>query len=301
MRNGQPDAEQRADVHHAEAARRTNRFGDRDHPSAWRQSSRAVEGAALFLQPAQDINVGGRLSRTLFQYTLQDADLDELNQWAPKVFDKLKTLPELTGVATDQQTGGTTLTLTIDRDQAARFGIQPQLIDDTLYDAFGERQVTQYFTQVNSYHVIMEVLPELQNSPQALDHIYIKSPLTGQQVPLSTLVKWTTAPTTFLSINHQGQFPAATLSFNLARRRRARSGRDGDPAGRGRNSACQPRSPVRSRATHRRFRLRFRAEPYLVAAAIIVIYLILGMLYESYIHPLTILSTLAVGRRRRHC
>ena len=166
--------------------------------------------------PAQDINVGGRPTRTLFQYTLQDPDLDELNQWAPKIYDKLKTLPELTDVATDQQTGGATLTLTIDRDQAARFGIQPQLIDDTLYDAFGERQVTQYFTQVNSYHVIMEVLPELQDNPQALEHIFIKSPLTGQQVPLSTLVKWTTKPTTFLSINHQGQFPAVTLSFNLA-------------------------------------------------------------------------------------
>ena len=175
-----------------------------------------VEGAALFLQPAQDIRVGGRPTRTLFQYTLQDSNLDELNQWAPKILAKMKTLPQLTDVATDQQTGGTTLTLTIDRDQAARFGIQPQLIDDTLYDAFGERQVTQYFTQVNSYHVIMEALPELQNTPAALEHIFIKSPLTGQQVPLSTLVKWTTAPTNFLSINHQGQFPAVTLSFNLA-------------------------------------------------------------------------------------
>ena len=123
-----------------------------------------VEGAALFLQPAQDINVGGRAQLAHCSSTrLQDADLDELNQWAPKLYAKLKTLPELTGVATDQQTGGTTLTLTIDRDQAARFGIQPQLVDDTLYDSFGERQVTQYFTQVNSYHVIMEVLPELQN------------------------------------------------------------------------------------------------------------------------------------------
>src|ERR1700674_2714630 len=175
-----------------------------------------VEGAALFLQAAQDINIGGRPTRTQYQYTLQDANLDELNQWSSKIFDKLKTLPELRDVATDQQTGGTTLTLAIDRDQAARFGIQPQLIDDTLYDSFGERQVAQYFTQVNSYHVILEVLPEIQNSPAALDHIFIKSPLTGQQVPLSNLVKWSTGPTTFLSINHQGQFPAVTLSFNLA-------------------------------------------------------------------------------------
>ena len=140
-----------------------------------------VEGAALFLQPAQDVRVGGRPTRSLFQYTLQDASLDELDQWAPKVLAKMKTLPQLTGVATDQQTGGTTLTLTIDRDQAVRFGIQPQLIDDTLYDAFGEREVTQFFTQVNSYHVIIEVLPALQNSPSTLDQIFIKSPLRGQR------------------------------------------------------------------------------------------------------------------------
>ena len=175
-----------------------------------------VQGAALFLQPAQDINIGGRPTRTLYQYTLQDADLNELNQWAPKIFGKLKTLPELADVATDQQTGGDTLTLTIDRDAAARFGIQPQLIDDTLYDAFGQRQVAQYFTQVNSYHVILEVLPELQNAPDALDRIFVNAPATGQQVPLSSLARWTTKPTTFLSINHQGQFPSVTLSFNLA-------------------------------------------------------------------------------------
>lgn len=250
-----------------------------------------VEGAALFLQPAQDIRVGGRPSRTLFQYTLQDADLDELNQWAPKVFAKLKTLPQLTDVATDQQTGGTTLTLTIDRDQAARFGILPQLIDDTLYDAFGERQVTQYFTQVNSYHVIMEVLPGLQNAPSVLNSIFVKSPLTGQQVPLSTLVKWTTAPTTFLSINHQGQFPAVTLSFNLA---------NGAALGQAVTAIRQAEAQLDVPASvsgafqgnAQAFQDSLSSEPLLVAAAIVVIYLILGMLYESYIHPLTNLSTL---------
>jgi hydrophobe/amphiphile efflux-1 (HAE1) family protein len=250
-----------------------------------------VEGAALFLQPAQDIRVGGRPSRSLFQYTLQDANLDELNQWAPKVLAKLKTLPQLTGVATDQQTGGTTLTLTIDRDQAARFSIQPQLIDDTLYDAFGEREVTQYFTQVNSYHVIIEVLPASQNAPSTLDHIFIKSPLTGQSVPLSTLVKWTTAPTTFLSINHQGQFPAVTLSFNLANGvalsdavtaiQRAQS-----------ELGVPPSVAGTFQGNAQAFQDSLTSEPLLVAAAIIVIYLILGMLYESYVHPLTILSTL---------
>ena len=249
------------------------------------------EGAALFLQPAQDIRGGGRPSRSLFQYTLQDANLDELNQWAPKVFAKLKTLPQLTGVSTDQQTGGTALTLTIDRDQAARFGIQPQLIDDTLYDAFGEREVTQYFTQVNSYHVIEEVLPELQNGPRALQHVFVKSPLTGQEVPLSTLMKWTTAPTTFLSINHQGQFPAVTLSFNLA---------DGVALGQAVTEIQQAEAQLGVPASvsgsfqgnAQAFQDSLSSEPLLVAAAIIVIYLILGVLYESYIHPLTILSTL---------
>ena len=188
-----------------------------------------VEGAALFLQAAQDINIGGRPTRTQYQYTLQDANLDELNQWSSKIFDKLKTLPELRDVATDQQTGGATLTLTIDRDQAARFGIQPQLIDDTLYDAFGQRQVTQYFTQLNSYHVVMEVLPEMQRPGTALDSIYVNSPTTGDAVPLSTFVKWTRQPTNFLSINHQSMYPSVTLSLQPGGRRRAGSGHDSDP------------------------------------------------------------------------
>ena len=251
----------------------------------------SVQGATLFMQPGQDINVGGRVSRTLFQYTLQDADLDQLNEWAPRIYEKLNSLPQLTGVATDQQTGGATLTVTIDRDQAARFGIQPQLIDDTLDDAFGERQVTQYFTQINSYHVIMEVLPELQNTPNALARIYVKSPLTGQQVPLSTLVKWTTAPTTFLSINHQGQFPAVTLSFNLA---------NGVALGQAVAAIKQVESELGVPASltgtfqgnAQAFQDSLKSEPILITAAIVVIYLILGILYESYIHPLTILSTL---------
>jgi multidrug efflux pump subunit AcrB len=250
-----------------------------------------VQGAALFLQPAQDIRVGGRPSRSLFQYTLQDADLNELNQWAPKILAKLKTLPQLTGVASDQQTGGATLTMTIDRDQAARFGIQPQLIDDTLYDAFGERQVTQYFTQVNSYHVIMETLPELQKTTAALDQIFVKSPLTGKQVPLSTFVKWTTAPTTFLSINHQGQFPAVTLSFNLTN-----GAALSDAVTAIQQAETQLGVPASLtgafQGNAQAFQQSLASEPLLVAAAVIVIYLILGMLYESYIHPLTILSTL---------
>src|SRR5258707_1218314 len=250
-----------------------------------------VQDAALFLQPAQDINVGGRPTRTLYQYTLQDADVGELNQWAPKIYAKLKTLPELRDVATDQQTGGATLTLQIDRDQASRFGIQPQLIDDTLNDAFGQRQVTQYFTQLSSYHVIQEVLPELQNSKEALDRIYIKSPVTGQQVRLSTLAKWTNAPTTILSINHQGQFPAITLSFNLAPN--VALGQAVQAIKQAETELVMPASLSGSfQGNAQAFQPSLASEPYLVAAALVVIYIILGMLYESYIHPLTILSTL---------
>ncbi len=142
-----------------------------------------MQGAELFLQPAQDINVGGRASATQFQYTLQDGDAGELDDWAAKLLATFKTLPELTDVATDQQNSGATVTLTIDRDQASRFGIAPQTIDDTLNDAFGQRQVTQYFTDLNSYHVVLELAPQFQKSPLAINGLYIKSPLTGEQVP----------------------------------------------------------------------------------------------------------------------
>ncbi|MEI9888861.1 MAG: multidrug efflux RND transporter permease subunit [Rhizomicrobium sp.] len=250
-----------------------------------------VAGAALYMQVAQDLNVGGRISRTQYQYTLQDPDLDELNQWAPKLLDRLSKLPELRDVASDQQTGGGTLTLTIDRDQAARFGIQPQLIDNILYDAFGQRQIAQYFTQVNSYHVVMEVAPGLQKSPAALNQIYVRSPNTGQQVPLSAFAKWTTIPTTFLSINHDGQFPAVTLSFNLAPG--VALGEATDAIRRAQMQIEAPSALVGSfQGNAQAFQSSLASEPYLIAAALIAVYLILGILYESYIHPLTILSTL---------
>ena len=175
-----------------------------------------VKGVRLYLQVAQDVTVGARSSRTQFQYTVQDANLDELNTWAPRILAKLSQLPELRDVATDQQVAGTTLTIAIDRDMASRFGIQPQLIDDTLYDAFGQRQVNQYFTQLNTYEVIEEILPKLQGDPKTLDKIYIRSPTTGQEVPMSAFAKWTTKPVQPLSISHQSQFPAITISFNLA-------------------------------------------------------------------------------------
>jgi hydrophobic/amphiphilic exporter-1 (mainly G- bacteria), HAE1 family len=250
-----------------------------------------VEGAALFLQPAQDINVGGRLTRTQYQYTLQDGDIEELNEWAPKLLAKFRTLPQLADLATDQQTNGTTLTLGIDRDQAARFGITPDLIDATLYDAFGQREVTQYFTQLNSYHVILELPPNLQATPRTLDELYVRSPLTGAQVPLSELVTQTTQPTTFLAINHQGQFPSVTLSFNLA---------PGYALGDAVEAIQQAEREIGKPATligtfqgnAQAFQTSLKSEPYLVAAALLVIYVILGVLYESYMHPLTILSTL---------
>src|SRR5467141_4150884 len=250
-----------------------------------------VEGARLYMQAAQDVRLGGRPTRTQFEFTLQDANLGELNEWAPKILAKMQTLPVLRDVATDQQTNGTTLELRINRDTASRYGIQPQLIDDTLYDAFGQRQVTQYFTQLNSYHVVMEVLPELQRPNGALDSIYVNSPNTGDAVPLSTFVKWTRQPTNFLSINHQSMYPSVTLSFNLA---------SGVALGQAttaiQNAEAQMGAPAtligNFQGNAQAFQASLASEPFLVAAAIIVIYIILGVLYESYVHPLTILSTL---------
>ena len=250
-----------------------------------------IQGTALFMQAAQDIRVGGRASRTEFQYTLQDPNFDELNTWSPRLLDKLKTLPQLRDVATDQQSAGTTLTLTIDRDQAARYGITAQSIDDTLYDAFGQRQVTQYFTQVNSYHVVLEILPELQGRVDSLDKLYIRSPVTGGSVPLSALARWTTDPTQPLSISHQGQFPAVTISFNLA-------------AGTALSQATAAITRAQAelnmpgtilgtfQGTAQAFQQSLSTVPLLILAALVVVYIILGILYESFIHPLTILSTL---------
>jgi HAE1 family hydrophobic/amphiphilic exporter-1 len=250
-----------------------------------------VQGARLFMQAAQDVRLGGRATRTQFEYTLQDANLAELNEWAPKILDKMKTLPQLRDVATDQQTQGTTLTLTIDRDTASRFGIQPQLIDDTLYDAFGQRQVTQYFTQLNSYHVILEILPELQGDLDTLNKIYIKSPTTGDQVPLSAFAKWTSVPVRPLSISHQGQFPAITVSFNLAQGVALGQATE---AIQGAMVELGAPSTLNSsfQGTAQAFQQSLGTVPLLIMAALVVVYLILGILYESYIHPLTILSTL---------
>ena len=250
-----------------------------------------VPGATVFFQAAQDLNIGGRLARTQYQYTLQDSDIQELNEWAPRVLAQLQKLPMLRDVASDQQTSSGMLALTIDRDQASRFGIQPQAIDQTLYDAFGQRQAAQFFTQANSYHVVLEITPSLQGDPASLQKLYLKSPLTGQMVPLSAMTKYDTQQVTYLSINHQGQFPAVTLSFNLAPG--AALGDAVDAINRVTVGMRLPGTITGTfQGTAQAFQSSLKTQPYLILAALVAVYIILGMLYESYIHPLTILSTL---------
>ncbi|QQO35082.1 efflux RND transporter permease subunit [Bradyrhizobium diazoefficiens] len=250
-----------------------------------------VEGARLYMQASQDVRLGGRATRTQFEFTLQDANLSELNAWAPKILTEMRGLPELRDVATDQQTEGTTVQLTINRDTAARYGIQPQLIDDTLYDAFGQRQVAQYFTQTNSYHVVLEITPALQGRLDTLDKLYIKSPLTGDEVPLSVICRWNSEPVRPLAIAHQSQFPAVTISFNLA---------EGVALGQATAAVMRavgemgapPTLSMSFQGTAQAFQQSLGTVPMLILAALVVVYLVLGVLYESYIHPLTILSTL---------
>ena len=250
-----------------------------------------IQGVNLFMQASQDINVGGRLARTQYQYTLTDTDLNELNVWAPKVVDRLRKMKQLTDVASDQQNAAATATLTIDRARASSFGISPSLIDATIYDAIGQRQVAQYFTQINSYRVILEVTPELQKDPAIFNKLYLTSPITGQQVPLSTFVKVDTTKTGYLSISHQGQFPAVTISFNLA---------PGVSLGDAVDAINQAQSEMGApttltgafQGTAKAFNESLSSQPYLIAAALIAVYIVLGLLYESFIHPLTILSTL---------
>jgi hydrophobic/amphiphilic exporter-1 (mainly G- bacteria), HAE1 family len=250
-----------------------------------------VPGATLFLQAAQDLNVGGRTSRTQYQYTLQDSDINELNDWAPRLLAALQKLPQLRDVASDQQTSSGMLSLVIDRDQAARFGIQPAAVDQALYDAFGQRQAAQFFTQANSYHVVLEITPSLQGDPESLKKLYLKSPLTGQMVPLSAMTHYDTRQTTYLSIQHQGQFPAVTLSFNLAP-----GAALGDAVDAINRASATMRLPAtitgNFQGVAQAFQSSLKSQPYLILAALVAVYIILGMLYESYIHPLTILSTL---------
>ena len=249
-----------------------------------------VEGVRVFMQPQVDIVIGARNARTMYQYTLQDVDSDELNHWAPRVLTALQHLPQLSSVATDQQTSGRAATLVYDRDIAGRFGIQPQQIDDTLYDAFGEREVVQYFTQANSYWVVMQVPPELAGDPATLGRLYVRS-AGGQAVPLSTFVHWDTGPVQPLAINHQSQFPAVTISFNLAPG--AAIGDAVAAIAKAEAGLHLPDTLQRSfQGTAQAFQSSLASEPYLIAAALVCVYIVLGILYESYILPLTILSTL---------
>ena len=250
-----------------------------------------VEGVSLVLQPSQDITVGGRIGRGQFQYTLQDADLAELNDWAPKILAKLRTLPELADASTDLQNSTPQLGIKINRDQAARFGILPQVIDATLNDAFGQRQVAEYYTQTDTYNVVLEVPPSMQGKVATLDNIYVKSPLTGQAVPLSTLVTTDNMQVGPLSVSHQSQFPAVTLSFNLAPG--VALGQAVDAINKAVNEMGKPVALVGTfQGNAQAFQSSLSSEPILIVAALVVVYIILGMLYESYIHPLTILSTL---------
>ncbi|MEY2501709.1 MAG: multidrug efflux pump [Verrucomicrobiota bacterium] len=248
-----------------------------------------VEGITLYMQPVQDLTVEDRASRTQFQYTLEDANADELNTWTQKLVDKLRTLPQLTDVATDQQTLGAEAKLVIDRVTASRLGITPQAIDNVLYDAFGQRQVTTLFTQLNQYHLILETLPELQTDPAKLNNIYVKSS-SGEPVPLSAFTHFEsgTAP---LVINRQGQFPSVTISFNLT---------PGTALGQATAAVEQAQKelgmPLSVQAsfqgTAASFQSSLKNEVWLILAAIVTVYIVLGVLYESYIHPITILSTL---------
>jgi len=249
-----------------------------------------LEGANLFLQAAQDIRVGGRLSKTEYQYTLEDADAAELYKWAPRILKTFQQLPSLRDVTSDQQDAGVTASLVINRDRAAQYGIQPAVIDNTLYDAFGQREIAQYFTQVDSYHLILEVPPKEQGALATLDKLFVHS-AAGAVVPLSTFVSLDTVPVQPLAVNHEGQFPAVTISFNLAA-----GAALGETVPEINNAMAGMGVPATINATFQgtaqAFQSSLASEPVLIAAALLVVYLILGVLYESYILPLTILSSL---------
>jgi multidrug efflux pump len=248
-----------------------------------------VEGITLYMQPVQDLTVEDRVSRTQFQYSLEATDATDLNTWVPRLMEKLQALPQLRDVANDQLTAGLKADLVIDRDTASRLGILPQAIDDTLYDAFGQRQVSTIFTQLNQYHVVLEADPTFQQSPDSLKNIYVHSS-TGAQVPLSAFTHFQST-NALLAINHQGQFPVVTISFNLA---------PGVSLGQATKAIDQAEHDINLPAsihtafqgTAAAFQNSLSSEPYLILAALVTVYIVLGVLYESYIHPITILSTL---------
>jgi multidrug efflux pump len=253
-----------------------------------------IGGITLFMQPVQDLTVEDRVSRTQFQYSLEDPDAKELAVWVPRFIDKLASLPQIRDVASDLQNGGLLTSVLIDRGTASRFGITPQAIDDTLYDAFGQRQISTMFTQLNQYRVILEIKPELQTNPDSLGDLYIRSngggPNSGGEVPLSAITRVEPGNTP-LAVNRQGQFPVSTVSFNLAPG--VSLGDAVDAVNRTKDELDMPASVQgKFQGTAAAFQRSLANEPILILAALITVYIVLGVLYESYIHPATILSTL---------
>jgi multidrug efflux pump len=254
-----------------------------------RRKLSAVPGATLFLQSAQDLTTGARQSQAQYQYTLQGEDLNELNSWAPKVLQKLKSLKELRDVNTDQQNRGLDAQVIIDRDTASRLGVSPQDIDNALYDAFGQRQVSTIYRQLNQYHVVMEVAPQYQTSPQALQAVYVRS-ANGPMIPLAAIAHFGPANVA-LAVNHQGQFPSATISFNLA---------PGVALGDATKAINAAENQIGLPATIHpsfqgnaaQYQEALANQPVLIITAVLTVYIVLGILYESYIHPITILSTI---------
>jgi hydrophobe/amphiphile efflux-1 (HAE1) family protein len=254
-----------------------------------RPQTAKIQGVRLFLQAAQDINVGGRLARSQYQYTIEDNNMDELAQWAPKLEERLRQIPGVVDVGSDLQNAALRASLDIDRDTAARLGITPELIDDTLYDAFGQRQVATIYGSATQYHVILEADPRYQLGPESLSQIYVRS-ASGASVPLSAFVRVSERPGV-LSINHQRQFPSVTLSFNLS---------PGTSLGSAVQAIERAGAEIRLPATvqgsfqgtAQAFQTSLASQPLLIGAALIVIYIVLGVLYESLVHPITILSTL---------
>ena len=248
-----------------------------------------VPGATLILQSAQDLTIGGRFGNAQYQYTLQSANLDDLNKWAPRLLTKLRTLPQLRDQNSDQQDKGLQAKLVIDRDTASRLGITPETLDNALYDAFGQRQVSTMYRPLNQYHVVMEVAPQFQQTPEALQDIYLRS-TAGTPVPLAAFTHYEPSNTP-LAVNHQGQVPSVTISFNLA---------PGVSLGEAtqaiadaeRTIGFPPTIEASFQGTAAAFQDSLSSEPILILTALITVYIVLGMLYESYIHPITILSTL---------
>jgi multidrug efflux pump len=265
------------------------RVGAREVIERLRPRLAQVPGITLYLQPVQDLTVEDRVSRTQYQYSLESPNLVELNTWAPRLVERLRARPELRDVASDQQDQGLETSVRIDRNTASRLGITPQMIDDALYNAFGQRQIATIFTQLNQYRVVLEVKPEFRQSPAALHQIYLRSS-SGGQVPLSTFTSFEERASPLL-VSHQGQFPAVTVSFNLA---------PGASLGEAVDAIEQTRRDIKMPASietgfqgaARAFQASLANEPLLILAAVVCVYIVLGVLYESWIHPVTILSTL---------